>query len=191
MWVTPVTLLGRTLRLEPLEEGHATQFLSAVDAETFRYIQDAPHEFTRAGVRAFIQAIPPDRTAFAVVSAEGDFLGSSSFFDFREEHRGLEIGHTWLTERARGTHVNPEMKCLMLRHAFEVLGAIRVQLKTDLRNERSQAAMKKLGLKLEGVLRNHIIMPDGYVRDTVMFSITSQEWPSVKAGLLERLGYDP
>jgi RimJ/RimL family protein N-acetyltransferase len=186
-----VTLLGRTLRLEPLEERHAAGFLSAADPETFRYIPDFPPEFSQAGVRAFIQSVPPDRAAFAVLSTDGEFLGSSSYFDVREQHLGLEIGHTWITERARGTHVNAEMKCLMLRHAFEVLGAIRVQLKTDARNERSQAAMKKLGLTLEGVLRNHIVMPDGYVRDTVMFSITNQEWPIVKAALLERLGYDP
>jgi ribosomal-protein-alanine N-acetyltransferase len=87
--------------------------------------------------------------------------------------------------------VNPENKYLLLRHAFETLGAIRVQLKTDGRNLHSQRAIAKLGAKLEGTMRRHIIMPDGYFRDTVMYSIIDDEWPGVKAGLEERLGYVP
>jgi ribosomal-protein-alanine N-acetyltransferase len=165
--------------------------LEAVDPETFRYIWDAPKQYSLEGVSEFIHSIPEGRVALAAVSYNGEFFGSSSFFDVREEHLGIEIGHTWISKGFRGTFVNPEMKFLMLRHAFEDLGAIRVQLKTDARNEQSQAAMRKLGLTFEGVLRKHIVMPDGFIRDTVMFSVIDTEWPEVKAKLIERLGYEP
>jgi RimJ/RimL family protein N-acetyltransferase len=118
-------------------------------------------------------------------------VGTTSYFDIRPEHRGLEIGYTWLGKAYQGTHINPENKYLLLRHAFETLGAIRVQLKTDRRNLQSQAAIAKLGAKLEGTLRKHSIMEDGYIRDAVMFSVIDLEWPEVKAGLERRLGYVP
>jgi len=111
--------------------------------------------------------------------------------DIRPEHHGLEIGATWIGKAYQGTSVNPENKYMLLRQAFERLGAIRVQLKTDGRNLQSQAAIAKLGAKHEGVLRKHVLLPDGYERDTVMYSITDDEWPAVKAALEERLGYVP
>ncbi len=111
--------------------------------------------------------------------------------DVRPAHRGLEIGYTWIARAYQGTRVNPECKYLLLRHAFEKLGAIRVQLKTDGRNLQSQHAIEKLGAVKEGVLRKHLILPDGYVRDTVMYSITDSEWPHVKSRLEARLGYIP
>jgi RimJ/RimL family protein N-acetyltransferase len=111
--------------------------------------------------------------------------------DIRPEHRGLEIGWTWIGKAYQGTQVNPENKYLLLRHAFETLGAIRVQLKTDARNIQSQRAMAKLGAKLEGTLRNQIILPDGYYRHSVMFSVIADEWPEVKAAIERRLGYVP
>lgn len=191
MWVRPVTLKGHRLVLEPLNASHAARFLAAADQEAFRYIWDSPKRFSLEGVHDFIQSIPEGRIAFAAISCNGEFLGSSSFFDVREEHLDIEIGHTWISKAFQGTFVNPEMKFLMLRHAFEDLGAIRVQLKTDARNKQSQAAMRKLGLTFEGVLRNHIVMPDGFIRDTMMFSAIDTEWPVMKAKLIERLGYEP
>jgi RimJ/RimL family protein N-acetyltransferase len=132
------------------------------------------------------------RLPFAIVLREtGQPVGSTSYFDIRPAHRGLEIGYTWYAQAYQGTHINPENKYLLLRHAFETLGAVRVQLKTDKRNLRSQHAIAKLGAKLEGTLRKHTILENGYIRDTVMFSITDDEWPEVKAGLEARLGYVP
>lgn len=110
-------------------------------------------------------------------------MGSKSYLDVAPEHLRIEIGWTWLGAPARRTAVNTECKLLLLRHAFETLGCGRVQLKTDGRNLRSQTAIARLGAVREGVLRKHVILPDGFVRDTVMFSITADEWPGVRARL--------
>lgn len=129
-----------------------------------------------------------DTHFFAVVDkGTNQAVGSTSYLDLRPAHRGLEIGNTWLGESARSTRVNPEMKHLMLEYAFGSLGCLRVQLKTDARNLRSQAALRKLGAVYEGTLRKHMICRDGFVRDTVMFSITDEEWPSLRAALEARL----
>ena len=120
-----------------------------------------------------------------------DRLASPRTWTFVPKHRGLEIGFTWIAKPHQGTLVNPECKYLLLRHAFDDQHAMRVQLKTDLRNVQSQGAIEKLGAVREGVLRKHIIRPDGYLRDTVMYSITAEEWPAVRAKLEQRLGYVP
>lgn len=131
-------------------------------------------------------ALPNQRT-YTMRTREGRAVGCSSFLDIRSAHRGLEVGFTWIASWARGTKVNPEAKLLMLGFAFERLGALRIQLKCDARNEHSAAAIAKLGARFEGRLRRHIVMPDGYVRDTMMFSVTDAEWPEVRAGLETRL----
>jgi RimJ/RimL family protein N-acetyltransferase len=105
--------------------------------------------------------------------------------------RGLEIGGTWYGVNYQRTGVNTETKFLLLRHAFEVLGCIRVQLKTDANNIRSQQAIERIGAVKEGVLRNHMILPDGRFRDSVYYSIIDREWPAVKTRLIEKLGYTP
>ena len=104
------------------------------------------------------------------------------------EHRGLEIGGTWYGLEFQRTVVNTECKYLLLNYAFETLGCIRVQFKTDMRNERSQRAIERIGAKREGVLRNHMVMPDGKYRDSVFYSILDSEWPDVKKRLEEKLG---
>jgi RimJ/RimL family protein N-acetyltransferase len=104
-------------------------------------------------------------------------------------NRSLEIGGTWYGVDYQRTVVNTEAKYLLLRHAFETLGCIRVQFKADLRNERSQRAIERIGAVREGVLRAHVILPDGYIRDSVIFSIIKSEWPTVKQRLLGKLGY--
>ena len=111
----------------------------------------------------------------------------TTYLDIRAPHDGLEIGWTWYAEEHRGTRVNPECKLLMLTHAFEMLKCVRVQLKCDERNMQSQRAIEKLGAKREGVLRRHGILPDGFVRNTVMYSIIDSEWPTVRSGLKARL----
>ena len=113
------------------------------------------------------------------------------YLDIRPQDRALEIGFTWIGKPYQRTPVNPECKYLLFRHAFDDQQAVRVQLKTDLRNVQSQRAIEKLGAVREGVLRKHMIRPDGYMRDTVMYSVTADEWPEVRARLEKRLGYIP
>ena len=119
---------------------------------------------------------------FAIVLNETNrAVGSTRYMDIRPDHRGLEIGWTWLAPEVQRTRVNTETKYLLLRHAFEGLGAIRVQLKTDARNLRSQRAIERLGGVMEGVHRRHMQMHDGHIRDTVYYSILDTEWPTVKS----------
>jgi RimJ/RimL family protein N-acetyltransferase len=145
----------------------------------------------RAWVRELLsrQALGTD-LPFAVVHLEsGRAIGSTRYLDIQRQHRGLEIGGTWYGLAYQRTAVNTECKYLLLKHAFEGLGCIRVQLKTDLRNERSQRAIERIGAVREGVLRNHMLLPDGHFRHSVFYSIIASEWPAVKARLEEKLGY--
>lgn len=195
MEVAPTTLEGRSVRLEPLAERHAADLAAVAEPEIFRFLIDRPERFGDSeSTRAYAArlAAAADRLPFAVVDlASGRAVGSSSYLAIRPQHRGLEIGNTWYARAVQGTHVNPEAKLLLLRHAFEALRCERVELKCDARNARSIAAMEKLGCVREGVLRRHMVLPDGFVRDTVMFSIVAAEWPDVRARLVRRLGHAP
>jgi len=194
MNVEPVRLDGRIVRVEPLSVDHAPELWEVADPGLFPYMWTWADVSSVDAFRSNIEALLAisDWCSFAIVSQEtGKAIGTTSYLEIRPAHRGLEIGSTWIGRAYHGTLVNPENKYLLLRHAFETLGAIRVQLKTDGRNLQSQAAIAKLGAKLEGTLRKHVVMPDGYLRDTVMYSITDDEWPGVKAGLEARLGYVP
>ena len=188
--VRPVTLEGASVRLEPLSEQHASDLLEETARDTFRYFRGPSPTWTLEGMKAFIRdaLATPARLPFAVIErATGRCVGSSSYCDIREADHGVEIGYTWYAERCRGTRVNPESKLLLLGHAFETLRCVRVQLKCDARNIRSAAAIAKLGAKHEGIIRSHLYMHDGYLRDTSQFSIIASEWPDVKAGLEARL----
>jgi RimJ/RimL family protein N-acetyltransferase len=188
----PCTLEGRNIRLVPLHEAHADGLLQAAQhEEIWAWMSATPtsmaalREWLAAAFRAQAAGL---EYAFTVVRMEdGRVLGSTRYMEVQAAHRGLEIGWTWYEPAVWGTLVNPEAKYLLLRHAFESWGAIRVQLKTDLRNLRSQAAIARLGAVREGVLRQHRIRRDGTRRDSVMFSIIDREWPAVKAGLEGRL----
>ena len=127
--------------------------------------------------------------AFAIVRrSDGVAVGSTRYLDIRHPHLSLEIGWTWLAREAQRTAINTEAKLLQLTHAFESHGAVRVQLKTDERNEQSRAAISRLGAVFEGILRNYQTRPhDAYVRNTAMYSITATEWPAIKARLKARL----
>jgi RimJ/RimL family protein N-acetyltransferase len=191
-----VTLTGRHVRLEPLAESHAKDLAEVGrDEEIWRYMPRRPLAEV-ADARDFIRAahaMAKDGSAvpFAIVSignGRDRAIGSTRYFDIRPEHRGLEIGWTWLGRDWQRTAANTECKFLLLRHAFEELGALRVQLKTDARNVKSQRAIERIGGVREGVLRAHMVMPDGFVRDTVMYSITAGEWPEVKKRLEDILG---
>lgn len=194
MDIKPVTLTGRVVRLEPLGETHVPD-LAAVgqDDSIWAYIPYPPVQ-SEADMRAWVldllarQAKGTD-LPFAVVHLEsGRAIGASRYLDIQPANRAVEIGGTWYGRAFQRTAVNTESKYLLLKHAFEDLGCIRVQLKTDRRNERSQRAIERIGAVREGVLRHSMIMPDGYRRDSVYYSILAAEWPGVKARLEGKLG---
>jgi RimJ/RimL family protein N-acetyltransferase len=184
---------GRVARLEPLTTAHAESLGQVATPEIFRFTFP-PREISTAGFEEGITRLRqlPGFCPFAIVLREhGRAIGMTSYLDIRPHDRALEIGFTWIAKPYQASAVNPECKYMLLRHAFEEQGAVRVQLKTDARNLQSQAAIAKLGAVREAVLRKHMIMPDGHVRDTVMFSIVDDEWPAVRRRLEERLGYAP
>lgn len=192
--VAPVILIGRNVRLTPLRPEHAPGLLAAATPELFRFTPQGPAEWSEEGFRQNIAKISavPDLVPFAVIHRPTErVIGRTTYMEIRPTHRGLEIGNTWISAPHQGTVVNPEMKYLMMRHAFETLGAIRVQYKTGHNNLHSQAAIAKLGAAREGVLRNHMVLPDGTFRHTVVFGITVEDWPETKARLEDRLGYVP
>ena len=186
---SPVTLAGRHARLEPLGENHLASLLRhGADAEIWRWMltrRDDPRESVRGWFeRAMAGTARGDVVAWAIVDgASGEAVGGTTYLDLAPADKRVEIGSTWHGRAFWRTALNTECKFLLLRHAFEALGMNRVQLKTDARNVRSQTASARLGAVREGVLRAHTVMPDGWVRDTVMFSILAAEWPAAKARL--------
>jgi RimJ/RimL family protein N-acetyltransferase len=176
-----------------MEMRHAADLLSAgQDPDIWAYMAARPDHSLEA-MQAWIstalhaQALGTELPFVIVHLATNTVVGSTRYMTITPEHRGLEIGWTWLGPAARRTAVNTECKYLLLQHAFEVHGAIRVQLKTHHQNFRSQNAIARLGAVREGVLRNHIIMPDGSYRHSVYFSILASEWPQVKSNLEAKL----
>ena len=187
----PVTLRNDVVTLEPLDVRHARDLCDALDDGVFEFMPMRSSVKTISEVRRYVefQVRRPGTLTFAVIdNTTGRAVGSSSYLNIRPEHRGLEIGSTWISKGVRGTKVNPAMKHLMLSHAFGTLGTVRVELRTDARNLRSRAAIEKLGAVCEGTMRAHMIMPDAKLRDTVVYAITRDDWGGVERGLLERLG---
>jgi RimJ/RimL family protein N-acetyltransferase len=185
-----VTLTGRHVRLEPMEERHRDDLLAAAaqDSATFRYLFVDLSRGEPAWRDYFADAMQPENVSWATVDAgTGRAIGSTRFLDIAPEHGRLEIGWTWIAPSHQRTAINTEAKLLQLTYAFDELGANRVALKTDLRNDRSQAAIARIGGVREGVLREQMRMPDGYMRSSVYFSILASEWPEVKARLTARL----
>ena len=190
MALEPVTLANEHVTLEPLAIKHTSDLVEGLDDDTFIHMPMRSRVRTPSEVRRYIefQTSRPDTIAFAVLEPSGRAIGSTSYMSIRAEHRSVEIGSTWIEQRARGTNINPAMKRLLLAHAFDKRGAIRVELKTDARNARSRAAILKLSAIEEGTLRHHMIMPDGALRDTVVYAITRNDWPAVRERLDSRLG---
>ncbi|HVG06610.1 MAG TPA: GNAT family protein [Thermoanaerobaculia bacterium] len=190
MKVEPVHLEGTILRLEPLSLDHAPGLWQHAEPEVFQWMADLPRDGSYEAFRDWIGETMrrPASLTFAMILGEtGKPAGVSGYLEIRPNHRGIEIGRTWIGKAHQGSRVNPESKLLLFRHAFETLGAIRVQLKTDLRNLQSQRAIEKLGAVHEGVLRRYQIRSNGEVRDTVMYSVLADEWPALKARLEARL----
>jgi RimJ/RimL family protein N-acetyltransferase len=189
MDVQPVTLDGRHVRLEPLRVAHAEPLFPAADEPDIWLYMPYGEVNTPGKLRAVIEDLLARQArgtdlCFAVFDVASNVpVGMTRYMTIEPAHRGLEIGGTWYGKAYRRTAVNTECKYLLMRHAFETLGCIRVQLKTDLRNERSQRAIERLGAVREGVLRKNMIMPDGYQRSSVMYSVTDEDWPGVKVRL--------
>lgn len=188
MTTEAIVMQGVRAKLIRMEDEHAEPLLKAAkdtpiwagDMKEISTLEDAVKYIGKAKkAEAEGTCIP-----FVVWDLDQDLIvGSTRFFDISVAHRGLEIGSTWLNPSVWRTRINTECKYLLLRDAFEHRDMVRVQLKADLRNTRSQTAIERIGAVKEGVLRNHRILHDGYIRDTVMYSITNQEWPAVKANL--------
>ncbi len=184
-----VPLTGSGVHLEPLGPQHVDDLYATTgnDPDAWAWLRADPrtHDDMADVVRTAVA--DPGRTAYAVV-VDGRAQGSSSYLDVDLSVGGLEVGWTWYARSVWGTRVNPACKLLLLGHAFDDLGAQRVTLKTDSRNLRSQAALRKLGCSYDGTLRHHRLRTDGTVRDSAYFSLLASEWPAVRAGLLVRLG---
>lgn len=187
MWIEPVTLEGRYIRLEPLTPAHAPALWAASEPEIYRFKPYAVRsEDDMLGFVARLQRMQAtgEGLGFCTIDRATDApIGSSSYFAADAAHRRLEIGGTWVTPGRQRTPVNTEAKYLMLGHAFEALGCQRVEFKTDRLNEKSRRALERIGAVEEGVFRNHMVMPDGRIRDSVYYSIIDREWPAVKAKL--------
>lgn len=186
--VEPVVLEGDWVRLEPPEERHIPDLLQAQQApEIWEFMAFPPlatAEEMREAWHRWATQDPRRSLSFVVVrKSDGRAVGMTAYLNVTPPDDALEIGGTWLAPEVWRTPLNTECKYLLLRHAFETLGCIRVQLKTDLRNVRSQRAIERLGAVKEGVLRKHMIIRDGYQRDTVMYSIIDTEWPAIKRRL--------
>ena len=188
MNIAPVTLEANTVRLEPLRRAHADALVAAAaDGELWNStVTVVPSRETISTYldAAFKGQADGRELPFVILQkSSGLIVGSTRFYNIDHENRSVEIGYTWLAAQAQRTAVNTEAKLLLLTHAFESWGCIRVSLITDVLNVQSQKAILRLGAKQEGILRNHLIMPDGRYRDSVCFSIIESEWPEVKAGL--------
>jgi RimJ/RimL family protein N-acetyltransferase len=193
MKVTPVTLEGTRVRLEPLAQSHQPALAAiGLDEDLWRWTPSMPVR-TAEDMTAYIAFALAERDAgralpFATVDrATGRVIGSTRYGAIEPRHRRVEIGWTWLGRDWQRTPANTEAKYLMLRHAFETLGCVRVELKTDALNERSRAAIRRIGALEEGILRQHMITTSGRLRDTVYYSVLDSEWAEVKTELERRL----
>lgn len=192
MNIQPVTLEGKYVRLEPLSFDHQAALREVgLDPELWRLTTTIIHNSEE--MRTYIETAlkwQAEGTALPFATIEqstGKAVGSTRFANIDKANRRMEIGWTWIARPWQRTPINTEAKYLMLRHAFETLGCIRVELKTDALNEKSRNAMLRIGAKEEGILRSHIILHNGRIRDTVYYSIIESEWPGVKRNLESKL----
>jgi RimJ/RimL family protein N-acetyltransferase len=192
MIVAPVTLEGRYVRLEPLVKVHLAGLAEVgLDEELWRWIPTQVR--TAEEMAAYIETALEEQARgvslpFAIVEkAAGRAIGSTRYGNIDRTHHRVEIGWTWVARECQRTAVNTEAKYLLLRHAFETLGCIRVELKTDSLNEKSRAAILRIGAQHEGIFRNHMITASGRIRHSAYYSIIDSEWPAVKTRLESKL----
>ncbi len=185
------TLAGDQVILEPLNEGHREALRAvASEEEIWRYMpRSAVGDLFDIWFNEAMELHDNEQQITFVVrqTKTGDVVGSTRFLNLVPEHERLEIGHTFYAKEVWGSKVNPNAKLLLLSHAFEVMGANRVEFRCDALNARSRAAIEKLGARFEGILGQHMLLPSGRRRDTAVFAILKSDWPRVRAGLQERL----
>lgn len=187
-----MTLSGSLVVLEPLAARHEAGLrVAAGDPRTFAWMPyrlSDPTNFDAWFAGVLDASGRGELAPFATIDrARGAVVGSTSYLALRPHDRSLEIGATWLTPATWRTGFNVEAKLLMLKHAFETLGCVRVELKTNARNERSRAAMEALPAQFEGIHRQHMVLPDGTLRDSAWYSVIDREWPAVRTNLERRL----
>ena len=188
MQIGPVTLEGQHVRLEPVSLAHVpVLWRVGAHEDIWRYLPYAMH--SEDDMRARVESDLAEQQAGDVVrfttvaKAIAQPVGSTSYLNIDRHHRRVEIGGTWITPAWQRSAINTEAKYLQLQHAFETLGCIRVEFKTDSLNTKSRQALARIGATEEGTFRNHMVMPSGRIRHSVYFSITNEEWPRVKAHL--------
>jgi RimJ/RimL family protein N-acetyltransferase len=194
MKVEPVVLESTFVRLEPVDEGHREGLRAAAqeDAALFDYM---PMDLSGADFDRWFdwsKAVSDGRheLVFTVIRRHDNrVVGSTRYLNIEPAHKRLEIGHTWYVRDTWASAINPSCKFLLFAHAFEALSWNRVELKCDARNERSRAAILKLGAQEEGTLRQHMILRDGFLRDTIYFSVVAKEWPAVCDALHNRIAH--
>ena len=190
--ISPIVIEGQHVRLEPLTHAHTKSLIAAAgDGELWKSdvtvvpSADTIHKYIEEALRGLERGT---ELPFAIASkATGDVVGTTRFYEITPADRRVAIGYTWLARSAQRTLVNTETKLLLLQHAFDHWRCVRVEFITDVRNEQSRAAILRLGAKQEGILRNHMIMPSGRIRDSVFFSVIADEWPEVRANLEAKL----
>jgi len=192
MEVLPIVLDGQQVRLEPLTKAHAEALIAAA-ADGDLWNSNVTIIPSRDTIADYIQAALDGQAQgrelpFVIINKSSNrIVGTTRFYEIRSNDRAVAIGYTWLAKSAQRTAVNTESKLLLLTHAFEHWRCNRVELITDVLNEQSRAAILRLGAKQEGILRKHLILPSGRVRDSVLFSIIDDEWPEVKDRLMAKL----
>lgn len=187
MWAKPVTLSGQQARLEPLSQNHASDLaeasadgnLSSLWYTTIPSPEQVPAEIDRRLALQEAGSMVP----FAILDSSGRAVGMTTYMNIDHSHQRLEIGSTWYRKSVQRSGLNTECKFLMLRHAFEDLEAIAVEFRTHVINQQSRRAIERLGARLDGILRSHMRMANGTIRDTAAYSITAPEWPMVRAHL--------
>jgi RimJ/RimL family protein N-acetyltransferase len=191
LWIKSAALEGNFVVLEPLQRDHVTALAAAVtDGEAWKlWFANVPSpEQMQSYVEQAIAASQNGDIAYAVRSkATGQLVGTTRYYQVDAKHKRAMIGFTWYAASVRRTAINSECKLLLLQNLFEKYGAIAAEFRTHFFNQPSRAAIERLGAKLDGILRHHQIMPDGSLRDTVVYSIIAAEWPAVKANLKSKM----
>lgn len=185
-WPAPVTLHGRHVTLAPLSHDHAEDLARAaaeLGQKWYTWIPAAD----AIGADIVRRLNTPGMTPFAQLDAQGCAVGMTTYMQCNEADRRVEIGSTWLSPRVQRTPLNTEAKLLLLTHAFETLDCIRVEFRTHRLNQQSRRAIERLGAQLEGILRNHMVMADGNLRDTAVYAIIATEWPVIKTHLTAKV----
>lgn len=191
MWPAPVSLQGQHVALAPLDHSHATDLAEAsADGDLHRLwytMIPAPDDMSAEIDRRLNLQSNGSMLPFAILTPEGKAVGMTTYMNIDSSNRRVEIGSTWYRKSVQRGPMNTECKLLMLQHAFETLDCIAVEFRTHFINVQSRRAIERLGAKLDGVIRNHIVMANGTLRDTAVYSVLPNEWPTVKANLIWQL----